>query len=353
MFSDCPTCAILTAITYDLGSTSTTLFAAATDTLIVKLDPFSSDIRLPAAMLQNLAAAEKTAIWNATSRHFELPTIPAPAGTITVTLSDMGTPLGDASKPSVATYKSVIPAGELYNRPRAYNVAGLLQVNNATVFNMAVTNQTGAITIGTLGIPFFTQNYLIVDPEARKFQLAPAVVAPAAPAGADAKVKQVCRVLPGAKPNSQVAAIAGAVVGSIMGTLLVVTLFLWLRKRRQDKGSQRHSRGDSDAPTATSQNPIVARMPTHHSSESESLDLPAAAIVLSDGNTFPSPLASRARSTTSGRGGDPRRGLVHDVFQRVDEDNDGRLLDERPMGLSETIHSRTTLPRSAAEHTVE
>jgi hypothetical protein len=360
MFSDCPTCAILTAITYDVGTTSTTLFASTTDILVVNLDPFSSDIRLPAAILQNLAAAEKTAIWNATSRHFEVPTTPAPAGTITVTLSDMGTPLGDASKPSVATYKSVIPAAELYNRPRAYNAAGLLQVNNATVFNMAVTNQTGAVTIGTLGLPFFTQNYLIVDPEARKFQLAPAVVAPAAPAGADAKVKQVCRVLPGTKPKSQVAAIAGAVVGSVVGTLLLVTLFLWLRKRRQNKDSPRHARGDSDAPTATSQNPIMARMPTHTSSESRSLDLPrqfptppAGAVVRREGTTFPSPLAGRAKSTTSSRGGDPRRGLVHDVFQRVDEDNDGRLLDERPMGLSETIHSRATLPRSAAERTVE
>jgi hypothetical protein len=360
MFSDCSTCAILTAITYDIGSTSTTLFAAATDTLIVNLDPFSSDIRLPAAMLQILAAAEKTAVWNATSRHFELPTTPAPAGTITVTLSDMGAPLGDASKPSVATYKSIIPASELYSRPRAYNAAGLLQVNNATVFNMAVTNQTGTVTMGTLGLPFFTQNYLIVNPEARKFQLAPAVVAPAAPAGVDAKVKQVCRVLPDTKIKSQVAAIAGAIVGSIVGTLLLVALFLWLRKRRENKGTQRRSCGDSDAPTATSQNPIVARMPTHNSSESKSLDLPRqapappiAAMVLSDGTRFPSLLVSRAKSTTGSRGEDPRRGLVHDVFQRVDEDNDGRLLDERPMGLSETIHSRTTLPRSAAEHAVE
>jgi hypothetical protein len=360
MFSDCPTCAILTAITYDVGTTSTTLFSAATDTLIVHLDPFSADIRLPAAMLQNLAAAEKTAIWNATSRHFELPTTPAPAGTITVTLSDMGAPLGDASKPSVAKYKSVIPASELYNRPRAYNAAGLLEVNNATVFNMAVTNYTGAITVGTLGLPFFTQNYLVVDPDARNFQLAPAVVAPAAAAGADAKVKKVCRVLPGAKPKSQVAAIAGAVVGSIIGTLLLVALFLWLRKRRQNKGIPRHSRGESDAPTATSQHPIVARMPSPTSTEVKSLELPrqapsppAAAMVLRDGTTFPSPSANRAGSTTSGRRGDPRRGLVHDVFQRVDEDNDGRLLDERPMGLSETIHSRTTLPRSAAEHMVE
>ncbi|KAH5722283.1 hypothetical protein HBI17_252120 [Parastagonospora nodorum] len=365
MFSDCPTCAILTAITYDVGSTSTTLFAAATDTLVVHLDPFSSDIRLPAAMLQNLAAAEKTAVWNATSRHFELPTTPARAGTITITLSDMGAPLGDASKPSVATYKSVIPASELYNRPREYNDAGLFEVNNATVFNLAVTNQTsaepqaGAVTIGTLGLPFFTQNYLIVDPEARTFQLAPAVVAPAAPAGADAKVKQVCRVLPGAKPKSQVAAIAGAAIGAIAGTLLLVGLFLWLRKRRQnkEKDSPRHS-CDSDAPTATSQNPIIARMAARASSESKSLDLPRQApapppaMALSDGTTFPSP-ARRTKSTMSGRGGDPRRGLVHDVFQRVDEDNDGRLLDERPMGLSETIHSRTTLPRSAAEHTVE
>jgi hypothetical protein len=362
MFSDCPTCAILTAITYDVGTTSTTLFAAATDTLIVHIDPFSKDIRLPAEMLQTLAAAEKTAVWNATSRHFELPTTPAPAGTITITLSDMGTPLGDASKPSVAKYKSVIPASELYNRPRAYNAAGLLEVNNATVFNMAVTNQTnhaGAISIGTLGLPFFTQNYLVVDPNARTFQLAPAVVAPAAAAGADAKIKQVCRVLPGIKPKSQVALIAGAAVGSIIGTLLLVALFLWLRKRRQNKGSSRHSRGESDAPTATSQHPIVARTHASTSTESQSLDLPrqapsrpAAAMVLRDGTTFASPLRSRVGSTTSGRSGDPRRGLVHDVFQRVDEDNDGRLLDERPMGLSETIHSRTTLPRSAAEHTV-
>lgn len=360
MFSDCPTCAILTAITYDVGTTSTTLFSAATDTLIVHLDPFSTDIRLPAAMIQNLAAAEKTAVWNATSRHFELPTSPAPAGTITVTLSDMGAPVGDASKPSVAKYKTVIPASELYNRPRAYNAAGLFQVDNATVFNMAVTNQTGAITIGTLGLPFFTQNYLIVDPEARKFQLAPAVVAPAAAAGADAKLKQVCRVLPGfVKPKSQIAAIAGAVVGSIIGTLLLVALFLWLRKRRQNKNSQRRPRGDSEAATATSQYPIVARMPTP-STDSRSLDLPRQAptpphtdMVLRDGTMFPSPLASRSKSTKSGKSEDPRRGLAHNVFQKVDEDNDGRLLDERPLGLSETIHSRETLPRAAAEHTVE
>jgi hypothetical protein len=351
MFSDCPTCAILTAITYDVGGKSTTLFTGASDTLVVRLDPFSSDIKLPAAMLQNLAAAETTASWNATSRHFQLPTTPAPAGTITITLSDMGAPLGDASKPSVATYKTVIPASELYNRPREYNAAGLLEVNNATVFNMAVTNQTGPVTIGTLGLPFFT-------PEARNFQLAPAVVAPADPKGADAKVKQVCRVLPGAKQKSQTAALAGAVVGSIIGTLLLVALFLYLRKRRQNKGSQRHSRGESDAPTATSQNPIVERMHTQHSDSSKSLDLPRqapppSAMILSDGTRFPSPLSARAKSVRSGKNEDPRRGLVHDVFQKVDQENDGRLLDERPMGLSETIHSRGTLPRLAAEHTVE
>ncbi|RYN72949.1 hypothetical protein AA0117_g8123 [Alternaria alternata] len=361
MFSDCPTCAILTAITYNAGGTSTTLFASKTDTLVVHLDPFSSDIRLPAAMLDALAAAEKTAVWNETSRHFELPTDPAPAGTITVTLSDTGTPGGDASKPSVATYKSVIPATELYNRPRAYNAAGVYEVDNATVFNLAVTNQTGpagSVTIGTLGLPFFTQNYLIVDPDAQNFQLAPAVVAPADPKGADAKVKQVCRVLPGTKQKSQVAAIAGGVVGAIIGTLLIVGLVLWLRKRRNNSANQRHSRGESDAPTATSQNPIVRRMPDDVSLDSSSLELPRqapppSAMVLSDGTTFPSPISGRSKSTRSGKHEDPRRGLVHDNFKKVDEENDGRLLDERPMGLSETIHSRGTLPRMAAEHTVE
>jgi hypothetical protein len=362
MFSDCPTCAILTAITYDVGGKSTTLFADAKDTLVVHLDPYSSDIRLPAAMLDNLAAAETTAFWNETSRHFELPTDPAPAGTITVTLSDMGTPGGDASKPSVATYKSVIPATELYSRPRAYNAAGLYEVDNATVFNMAVTNQTGpsTMTIGTLGLPFFTQNYLIVDPDAQNFQLAPAVVTAADPKGADAKVKQVCRVLPGAKPKSQIGPIVGAAIGAIVGTLLIVGLVWWLRRRKNNANGQRHSRGESDAPTATSQNPIVRRMPDHVSLDSSSLDLPRqmpaappSAMVLSDGTTFPSPISGRSRSKVTGKQEDPRRGLVHDSFKKVDEENDGRLLDERPMGLSETIHSRGTLPRLAAEHTVE
>jgi hypothetical protein len=358
MFSDCPTCAILTAITYDVGGKSTTLFADAKDTLVVHLDPFSSDLRLPAAMLETLAAAEKTAVWNETSRHFELPTDPAPAGTITITLSDMGAPGGDASKPSVASYKSVIPATELYTRPRAYNAAGLYEVDNATVFNMAVTNQTGEMTIGTLGLPFFTQNYLIVDPDAQKFQLAPAVVAPADPKGADAKVKQVCRVLPGAKPKSQIAAIAGAAVGAIIGTLLIVGLVWYIRRRKNNANNQRHSRGESDAPTATSQNPIVRRMPEHESLDSSSLDLPRqapppSAMVLSDGTKFPSPVSGRSKSTRSGKQEDPRRGLVHDGFRKVDEENDGRLLDDKPMGLSETIHSRGTLPRLAAEHTVD
>ncbi|KAF2833366.1 hypothetical protein CC86DRAFT_441901 [Ophiobolus disseminans] len=361
MFSDCPTCAILTAVTYDVGGKSTTLFSGATDTLIVKLDPFSSDLQFPAGMLQNLAAAEKTAVWNATSRHFELPATTAPIGTITITLSDLGAPLGDASKPSVVTYKSVIPASELYHRPRTYNAAGIYEVDNATVYNMAVTNQTGAITIGTLGLPFFTQNYLIVDPDARTFQLAPAVTTPADPKGADAKIKQTCRVLPGLKQKSQVAALAGAIVGSIVGTLLLVALFFYLRKRRRNAGHQLHSRGESDAPTATSTNPIVGRVPTNTSSQSKSLDLPRqapppSAMVLSDGTTFPSPLPGRTKNVHTGGSTwseDPRRGLVHEMFQKVDEENDGRLLDERPLGLSETIHSRTTLPRSAAEHKVE
>ncbi|KAF2847414.1 hypothetical protein T440DRAFT_196955 [Plenodomus tracheiphilus IPT5] len=358
MFSDCPTCAILTAITYDAGGESTTLFSAATDTLVVNLDPYSSDLQLPSEMLQIFAGIEKTATWNETARRFELPTTTAPTGTITVTLSDMGAPLKDASKPSVATYKSVIPATELFHRPRAYNAAGVLEVDNATVYNMAITNQTTSAMYATLGLPFFTQNYLIVDPDALNFQLAPAVVAPADPKGADAKVKQVCRVVPAVKPKSQVAALAGAVVGSIVGTILLIGLFLYLRRRRQNANA-RHSRGESEAATMASTNPLVVRMPTHTSSENKSLELPLQApppvAVQRDRGAFPSPPPVRAKSTKSGRAApheDPRRGLAHEVFRKVDEENDGRLLDERPMGLSETIHSRTTLPRLAAEHEV-
>lgn len=358
MFSDCPTCAVLTAITYDAGGESTTLFSAATDTLVVNLDPYSSDLQLPPEMLQIFAGVEKTAVWNETSQRFELPATTAPTGTITVTISDMGAPLKDASKPSVATYKSVIPATELFHRPRAYNAAGVLEVDNATVYNMAITNQTTTAKFATLGLPFFTQNYLIVDPDALNFQLAPAVVAPADPKGADAKVKQVCRVLPTTKPKSQVAALAGAVVGAVIGTLLLVALFLYLHKRKQ-KTKARHSRGESEAATMISANHLVDRMPTQTSSENKSLELPLQApppvAVLRDGTAFPSPPPIRAKSTKSGKGTtneDPRRGLAHEVFKKVDEENDGRLLDERPMGLSETIHSKTTLPRLAAENGV-
>ncbi|EUC45989.1 hypothetical protein COCMIDRAFT_94012 [Bipolaris oryzae ATCC 44560] len=357
MFSDCPTCAVLTAITYDVGSTSTTLFEDAKDTLTVHLDPFSTDIRFPQAMLEKLAAAEKTAVWNETSRHFELPTSPAPTGTITITISDMGSPAGDASKPSVASYKTVIPASELYYRPRAYNSAGVFEVNNATVFNMAVTNQTESVTVGILGFPFFTQNYLIVDPDAANYELAPAVVAAADLMGADAKVKQVCRILPGTKPSSQTAALAGAVVGSVIGTLFLIALAWYIRRRRKN----------TTTPSETNQGPVIHRLGVHESEESKSLELPrqglpplpqspaaaAASTPETRGITFPSPPFGRMKSVRTGNQEDPRRGLVHDTFKRVDEVNDGRLLDERPLGLSETIHSRGTLPRLAAEHTVE
>ncbi|KAH6629787.1 aspartic peptidase domain-containing protein [Boeremia exigua] len=360
MFSNCLTCAILTAITYDVGGKSTSLFSDATDTLIVNLDPFSSDLKLPSQMLQNLAAAETTAVWNGTSRRFELPAATAPVGTVTITISDTGVPLKDASKPSVATYKTVIPASELYSRPRAYNAAGVLEVDNATVYNMAVTNQTGAITLGTLGLPFFTQNYLVVDPDARNFQLAPAVVAPADPKGADAKVKQVCRILPNTKPKSQVALLAGAIVGAIIGTLLLVGLVWYIRRRKQNTNA-RHSCGGSEAAITASVNPLCERAPTRTSSENKSLELPLqvpqpVAMSLRDSTILRSSVPNRAMSNRSGRSdnnnGNPRRGLVHDVFRKVDEENDGRLLDERPMGLSETIHSTKTLPRLAAEHEV-
>jgi hypothetical protein len=352
MYSDCPNCAILTAITYDAGGTSTSLFSATTDTLIVHLDPYSSDIQLPPAMLQNLGGAEKTAVWNATSHRYEFPAATAPTGTITVTISDLGAPAGDASKPSVATYKTVIPATELFARPRAYNDKGVYEVNNATVYNMAVTNTTGSIRFGTLGLPFFTQNYLIVDPDTQNFQLAPAVTT-ADPKGANQKIKQICRVPLTGKSKFPVGAIAGAVVGSIIGTLLLVALFLFLRKRRNNTKQAQHSRDESVAATTTSTNPLY---PPHRpsASENESLELPMqypppAAMVLRDGMVFPSP----ARSTRSRTGNeDPRRGLAHEVFRKQDEENDGRLLGERPLGLSETIHSKTSLPRIAAEHNV-
>lgn len=360
MFSDCPTCATVTAITYDAGGKSTSLFAADGDTLVVYLDPFSTDLRLPSELLDKLAATEKTAVWNQTSRHFELPTTPAPAGTITVTISDMGSPAGDASKPSVASYKTVIPATEFYRRPRAYNAAGVFEVNNATVFNMAVTNQTSSrpmgTPVGTLGLPFFTQNYLIVDPDAQNFQLAPAVVTAIDPATAKTQITKVCRVLPGAKQKSQTAALAGAIAGSIVGTLLLVALALYIRKRRRNAGKPSG---------ATSLKPAFHRMAPHESEESKSLELPhqappaptaptaPASAVLSNGFVFPLPRSSRPIHSRDKTYEDPRRDLVHDDFRRVDEINDGRLLDERPLGLSETIHSRSTLPRLAAEHTVE
>lgn len=361
MFSDCPTCAILIAITYDVDDKSTSLFSDTSETLIVNLDPFSSDLKLPARMIQNLASAEKAAMWNETSRRFELPATKTPAGTITVTISDTGVPLKDASKPSVATYKTTIPASELYSRPRAYNAAGVLEVDNATVYNMAVTNQTGSITLGTLGLPFFTQNYLVVDPDARNFQLAPAVIAPADPKGVDAKIKQVCRILPITKQTSQAALLAGAIVGAIVGTLLLLGLVLYIIHRRKQDANPRHSCGKSEAVTTASVNPLCERAPNRTSSENKSLELPLQGQELSfmslrDSTTFRSTLANRAISNRSGRShnnnDDPRRGLVHDMFQKVDEENDGRLLNERPMGLSETIHSSKTLPRMAAEHKV-
>src|SRR5690242_15912401 len=254
MFSDCPTCAILTAITYDVGGKSTTLFSNTTEALIVHLDPFSSDLLLPAHMIQNLASAEETAVWNETSRRFEFPATTPPVGTITITISDTGGPLEDASIPSVSTYTTVIPASELYNRPRAYDSTGVLEVNNATVYNMAVTNQTSSITLGTLGLPFFTQTYLVVDPDARNFQLAPAIVTPADPKGADAKVKQVCRILPIVKQKSQVPLLAGAIVGAIVGTLLVVGLVYYTHRRKKHVNSQ-HSHGKSETATTASADP--------------------------------------------------------------------------------------------------
>jgi len=358
MFSDCPTCAILTAITYDAGGKSTSLFSDPSETIVVHLDPYSQNIQLPPAMLQAFADAEKTAVWNATSRRFEVPATTAPTGTITVTISDMGAAQGDASKPSVATYKSVIPATELFNRPRAYNAAGVLEVDNATVYNMALTNRTASRKYATLGLPFFTQNYLIVDPDAPNFQLAPAVVAPADPKGADAKIKQVCRILPATKTKSQAAGLAGAVIGSIIGTLLLVALFLYLRKRRHNQNAL-HARGESEVATTTSTKPIVDRRPIQSSSENQSFELPqqAAAPPVTGGHAnlalFPSICPHRAKSQRSSLGPndeDPRRGLAHQVFRKVDEENDGRLLDEKPMGLCETIHSPTSLPRLAAEH---
>lgn len=341
MFSDCPTCAVITAITYDAGGESTSLFTNATETLAVALDPFSYDIELPSEMLHVLLGAEKKAVWNESSQHLELPATTLPSGTITVTISDLGNLPGGAPNPSAVTYKTTIPAADLYHFPRSYNKEGLLEIENTTTYRLAVTNQSKTARVSNLGLPFFTQNYLIVDPDARNFQLAPAVLTPADPKGADAKVKQVCRFLPSTKQKSQVAAIVGAVVGSILGTLLLVGLF-WYVYRRKQKGRGQHARGESETGTVISTKQLVEQRPIEGPPSERSLELPLQA---------PPPIAipMRPRSTRSTRSkdvttSDPSRGLSNEI-RNTEEENDGRLLNERPLGLSETIHSRSTLPR--------
>ncbi|KAF2186488.1 acid protease [Zopfia rhizophila CBS 207.26] len=339
MYSDCPTCAIVTAITYDLAGKSNSLFDNTTETLMVSLDPFTSTLELPDNMLENLAAADKSAMWDGTLRRFTFDAATAPTATFTITLSDANTPLGDGSKQSVATYKTTIPATELFRRPRAYDATGKLEITNNTIYELEVTNRTGS-NIATFGLPFFTQNYLIFDAENQNFQLAPAVLTPIDPK--KATVTTICRPSPPMKTKLTVGALAGAVIGTAIGVLAIVFfLILWFRRRKR----QNQHRDKPAAAVAS----LYERMEPNHTSkgseESTSIQLRL---------QQPAPTALRAspseRRSNMSMLNDPRRDLDHWIYEHIDRKNDGRLLDERPTGLHETIHSKGTLPRVASGH---
>lgn len=142
-FNKCPTCAVITNLTYEYEGGSTSLFANSSETLEVGLDPFVHGLELPQDIFDRFANASQ-ATYNET---LELLTYPVGTvgGNISVTMSN--------------GFKTTMVASELFTRPRTYK-EGVYSISDDNVTISVITNSTDAGYVASWGMPYLTMNYV-------------------------------------------------------------------------------------------------------------------------------------------------------------------------------------------------
>jgi hypothetical protein len=237
--SGCEACVQVTGLSYDTINGSTNLFANASETLQINLQPWEYVLSFTQDVFIKFANATN-GTYDPSLEKITYPASNPPTGSLSVTLKN--------------GYKTIIPAEELFMYPRFFNNTGYSILNN-TIFIAQVQNYTNNHHVLDWGIPFLTMNYLIADYARSQIQLAPAIRTDFANQGGGYQLQAICDPLkststatsvkttaiatatPSARPTpseSKTGAIVGGVVGGILGLILIVggLGLLFYRSRR-------------------------------------------------------------------------------------------------------------------------
>jgi hypothetical protein len=229
MFDDCPTCVVISEMTYDYPGGSSSLFPNSSETFDVSLEPFERGIQVPQDVFESFARASN-GMWDSSLGLLTYSAANPPSGNISVTLSN--------------GYTTIIPSEELFVMPRLYSEEGVYSISNDTIIISELANYTAPGYVASWGIPYLTMNYMVVDYDEGSFKMAPAFRESFGEDGGSV-IENLCTpgisTTPSPSPAPSVikhtptGAIAGGVVGGVGGLALIAGLlyFVFFRKRKR------------------------------------------------------------------------------------------------------------------------
>jgi hypothetical protein len=268
--ADCEMCVIITGLSYQDDTATTSLFSNASESLQVNLNPSQRVLYVPQGVWDNFKTATN-GYYNAS--YLSYASTAVPTGNVTVTLQN--------------GYKTVIPAEELFYYPRGYNDEGQYDIVDNTYQISTLINATNDGYVLDWGIPYMTMNYIIADFKRSQFQMAPAIRTDFDNIGGGYVLKASCdpttkatatpTVSPTAGPaattgaashsSSNVGPIVGGVVGGILGLIAIIgglaLLFYRSRRRRNAAIVSEHGQPMMTTPMAG------GSMPHHGGSQAD------------------------------------------------------------------------------------
>jgi hypothetical protein len=258
--AECAGCIQVTGLSYDTINSSTNLFANASETLQINLEPASPVLFFTQDIYMRFANATG-GIYDPSLENLRYPASNPPTGNLSVTLKN--------------GYKTTILPEDLFMYPRVYDNSGY-HISNKTVLIPQVLNLSNNGFVLDWGIPYMTMNYFIADFARSQIQLAPAIRTDFANQGGGYKLQAICdpsettstnissqtptatgpaitssSALPTLSKSSNAGAIAGAIAGGVVGgvlglTLIVGVLALLFYRGRKRSGPTTTPAGDAE-----------------------------------------------------------------------------------------------------------